>query len=455
MKTPIADFLKKYAGSGTTRFHMPGHKGNGALGFETYDITEVEGADSLYEADGIIAESEKNAGLLFGSGRTVFSTEGSSQCIRAMLYLAACESAEKSGERPLFIAGRNVHKAFIYGAALVDADVIWLYDEGEGDSLCACHIEPDTLEKVLASEKRKAAAVYVTCPDYLGNMNDVRALADVCHRHGVILAVDNAHGAYLHFLEKSLHPLDLEADMCCDSAHKTLPVITGGAYLHIGKNASESFKENARQAMALFGSTSPSYLIMASLDMCNGYLGEKASVEFEECAGKIDAVKMKLSENGWAVKKDTDPLRLTICAGGGYSGDDIARKLRAGNIECEYSDPGYAVLMISPGNSDEDIEKIAKVLGKTDVADTPQTLSAPDISGLRPEQALSIREAIFAPSETIDTDKSAGRICAAPVVSCPPAVPIAVSGEIIDEKAVAVLKHYGIEKISCVCQKNL
>ena len=89
MKTPIADFLKKYAGSGTTRFHMPGHKGHGALGFETYDITEVEGADSLYEADVIRAESEKNAGLLFGSGRTVFSTEGSSQCIRAMLYLAA------------------------------------------------------------------------------------------------------------------------------------------------------------------------------------------------------------------------------------------------------------------------------------------------------------------------------------------------------------------------------
>ena len=102
--------------------------------------------------------------------------------------------------------------------------------------------------------------MYVTSPDYLGGMQDVAALAEVCHRYGTLLAVDNAHGAYLRFLRPSRHPLDLGADLCCDSAHKTLSVLTGGAYLHIARTAPTSLAENAKEALALFGSTSPSYL---------------------------------------------------------------------------------------------------------------------------------------------------------------------------------------------------
>ena len=482
MKTPIADFIKEYAGSDMTRFHMPGHKGKDVLGFEKYDITEIRGADSMYEAEGIIAESERNATLLFGSGRTVFSTEGSSQCIRAMVYLAACESrrkaacrsaacAEKAGdcgkdaaERPLFIAARNVHKAFIYAAALADADVRWLYSEGGEDSLCACHIEADTLEKVLEEETRVPAAVYVTCPDYLGNMNDIKALADVCHRHGTILAVDNAHGAYLHFLETSLHPLDLGADICCDSAHKTLPVITGGAYLHISKNAPESFASGAKAAMGLFGSTSPSYLIMASLDLCNRYLDEDAPAMTVKCAERISELREDLEKNGWDVKTDTDPLRLTIRSGASYTGCDIAEKLREGNIECEYSDPGYAVLMITPFNTEDEIERISKALGK--MSDPCGVVRGADEAGcgadragkgyaeslpvVRLKQVMSIREAVFSPSEMVDVSGCAGRVCASPVVSCPPAVPVAVSGELMDEKAGEVFRHYGIKEVSCV-----
>ena len=459
MRTPIADFIKKYAESETVRFHMPGHKGRGSFGFEKYDITEVKGADSLYEAEGIIAESEENASRLFGSGKTLYSTEGSSQCIRAMLHLAAQEWARKNGtaaveEKPLFIAARNVHKAFIYGAALEDADVKWLYDEGDEPSLCACRVIPETVEEILAAELRPVAAVYITCPDFLGNMNDVKKIADICHRYGTLLLVDNAHGAYLHFLEKPVHPLDLGADMCCDSAHKTLPVITGGAYLHIGKDAPGSLGADARQAMALFGSTSPSYLIMGSLDECNRYLNEKAREEFPACAARLASLSEKLEKNGWDVKRDTDPLRLTLRADGEETGILTAEKLRAGGVECEYADPEYVVLMVSPFNSEEDLARAAEILGvkeKNGQAVKPGPVHTEE---LRLEQKISIRKAVFAPSEMIDADKSAGRVCAAPAVSCPPAVPIAVSGEIIDEKAVAVLKHYGIEKISCVCQKN-
>ena len=113
----------------------------------------------------------------------------------------------------------------------------------------------ETLEKALSGSR--PAAVYVTSPDYLGGQCDIAALAETAHRHNVPLLVDNAHGAYLHFLTPPQHPLDLGADLCCDSAHKTLPVLTGGAYLQIGPQAPPDFTANGRQALALFGSTSP------------------------------------------------------------------------------------------------------------------------------------------------------------------------------------------------------
>ena len=268
MTTPICDFVRKYAAQNSLRLHMPGHKGTAFLGFEHMDVTEIDGADSLYEADGIIAESEANASALFGCD-TFYSAEGSSQCIRAMLYLA-CMSGEKK-EKPLVLAARNAHKTFLSAAALLDIDIGWLYGENRGAYL-SCDVTTQYLERAIVTSDRKPAAVYITSPDYLGNIADIKSLAEVCHRHGVLLLVDNAHGAYLRFLSQTQHPIDLGADVCCDSAHKTLPVLTGGAYLHISPRVSEKLSHMAKNALAMFGSTSPSYIIMQSLDMANKYI---------------------------------------------------------------------------------------------------------------------------------------------------------------------------------------
>ena len=249
MNAPIHEFVRRYIESGAARLHVPGHKGVGPLGCEAWDITEIAGADALYEADGIIAESERNASALFGSGATFYSAEGSSLCIRAMLHLALTHRPA-SAARPVALAARNAHKAFLYAAALCDFDVQWLWPEAE-TSLCACPVSPEALSRTLDAMKEKPFCVYVTSPDYLGGMQDIRALADVCHARGVPLIVDNAHGAYLKFLPESLHPLDLGADLCCDSAHKTLPVLTGGAYLHISRNADPALIAAAKDALAL------------------------------------------------------------------------------------------------------------------------------------------------------------------------------------------------------------
>ncbi|MCI9330727.1 MAG: aminotransferase class I/II-fold pyridoxal phosphate-dependent enzyme [Oscillibacter sp.] len=441
MTTPVADFLRAYAASGTVRLHMPGHKGRGPLGCEHWDLTEISGADSLYEAAGIIAKSEENAAALFGSAATFYSTEGSTHCIKAMLFLAL--QNRPAGTPPVILAARNVHRAFVHAAALLDFEPVWLWPEEGTNSLCACPITAEGLEKNLASLPAPPAAVYVTSPDYLGNTADVSALAEVCHAHKTPLLVDNAHGAYLRFLAPSRHPLDQGADLTCDSAHKTLPVLTGGAYLHVAKTAPAAFLENVRPALALFGSTSPSYLTLASLDLCNRCLSEEYPARLEEAVRRLEALGKSLSAQGWRTEP-SDPLRLTLRAPAGLTGLDLADRLRRGGGECEYADRDFLVLMTTPENGPEDLARVSAALGENRAPAAPAVFLPP----ARGKRLRSIREALFAPQETVPVEESLGRVCGGPTVSCPPAVPIAVSGERIGKEALALFRYYGVKLVA-------
>lgn len=444
MTTPIADFVKTYAESKITRFHMPGHKGQAFLGYEPWDITEISGADSLYEADGIIAESEANATKVFGSKCTLFATEGSSQCIRAMLYLAMLNGRNKNKKRPVIAAARNVHKAFIYAAALLDFDVIWLWPEERVSSICSCAISPKQVEHVLDAHQ-EIMAVYLTSPDYLGVQADICGIADVCHKRNVILAVDNAHGAYLKFLEPSWHPLDLGADICCDSAHKTLPVLTGGAYLHISKDAPEILEEQAKHAMELFGSTSPSYLTMMSLDLCNRYLSKNYKKRLEEIIELRCSCCKELEASGWRVMK-SDPLKITLEIPDGISSLELTQRLRYQGIEHEYADQNYIVFMLTPENTKTDLERLVSGMGKNQYPYKEKEYLSVNPAG----QMMSIREAMFSVPETIALMEAENRICRVPTVSCPPAIPIAVPGEVITKELISIFQYYGIAKIDVV-----
>lgn len=444
MDTPICDFIKEYEAKGISRLHMPGHKGMPFLGCEKRDITEICGADELYEAEGIIAASEKNAAALFGFGKTIYGTEGSSQCIRTMLFLALQERKNRA-ERPVILAARNAHKAFLYGCALLDVNVEWLLPE-RTESLCTCPITAEQVGEKLA--EISPFAVYITAPDYLGYSPDIKAIAVVCRAAGVPLLVDNAHGAYLKFLHPSRHPLDLGAAMSCDSAHKTLPVLTGGAYLHLSAEWAEKVGGQAKKAMELFGSTSPSYLILQSLDLCNKYLAEGYREKLQWTIGQIGHLKGQLKKQEWTVMMDSDPLKLTIFTGEkGYRGGEVAEILRAHEVECEYADPDAVVLMATPENTERDFQRIEKALRNLPQREKIEPLRMPRVL---PKRSMRIREAIFSRWEEIPCEEAVGRICASPCVSCPPAVPIAASGEEITAEMLPLFRAYGIEKIKVV-----
>ena len=309
MTTPIYDFVKSYAESNTVRGHMPGHKGNDcykskAAGSEIsaafpYDITEIKGADALFEADGIIAESERNASELFGTYATFYSAGGSTLCIQAMLAVCA-----KQGDK--IIAARNSHKALHSACILLGLSPVWIYPEFEDGSAVSGKITAESVRRLLG-ENPDAVCVYITSPDYLGSVSDVKSIAEAAHSFGKPLIVDNAHGAHFAFLKENIHPIALGADLCCDSAHKTLPVLTGGAYVHV---SSEKYAAKMKEAMALFGSSSPSYLILQSLDLCNKYLAEDFRNELLQTVKRVEKLKNDIS--GFVTVAESEPLKLTI-----------------------------------------------------------------------------------------------------------------------------------------------
>ena len=444
MNSPICDFARRYAREAPLRLHMPGHKGRPRLGCEALDITEIPGADVLYHARGIIRESEENASALFGSARTLYSTEGSSLCIRAMLQLAR-QYALLGGKKPLVAAGRNAHRVFLEGAALLDLPIRWL---GCGEALLSSAPVTAELEALFAAEE-KPTAVYLTSPDYLGNELDLTPVAALCHAHGALLLVDNAHGAYLKFLAPSRHPLDRGADLCCDSAHKTLPALTGCAYLHLAKGCPAALLNMAEQAMALFASTSPSYLLLQSLDALNPLLAGDYPARIRETARALGKAKARLAAAGWQTC-GTEALKLTLLPKArGYTGEALSDLLTEAGMVPEFADPDQLVLMLTPET--EGLEQLTDFLlrlpARAPISDAPPKREAA-------EAVLTPREALLAPFETLPTAQCLGRVLASPCVSCPPAVPIAVCGERLNAAALALFSYYGITELNVVLGKN-
>ena len=434
MKTPIIDFINDYKGKKPLRLHTPGHKGFVFCGHEEDDITEIPGADELFSPDGIIELSQKNVSRLFGVP-TYYSTEGSSLCVRAMVFLLC----QRLGRQARILAARNVHRSFITAAALTGADVIWQRPL-PSDTVVSVTVDPVKVEEQIIRDKPDA--VYITTPDYLGKTADVAAVAAVCHRHGVYLLVDCAHGAYLHFLPEPSDPLILGADVCCTSAHKTLPALTGAAYLH----TAEFSREEVLSAMAAFASTSPSYLILQSLDGLNRYLCTYRQ-RLRRFIPEVDNVKASLAAKGYVPYGD-EPMKITLRTSmSGLTGYETQSRLIEKNIYPEYADRDFITFLPNPQTGVRGLRRLSSVLCGFELSDP---LEQERFAAVLPRRAMSIRDAFFAKKTVLPVSQCEGRIAGDVCVSCPPAVSPVVCGEVIDGETAEYLRSHGVKSISVI-----
>lgn len=423
MNTPLSDFLDEYGRKGMLRLHMPGHNGE-----ESHDITEIDGADSLYETDdsrGIIAHSEAIAAKIFGAERTCYSAGGSTLAIQTALAVLKSQGCKT------IAAGRCSHRSLVSAAALLDLDIKWLYP-----------LEYPTAAVDCSNQSLSGAdALFFTNVDYYGG---------TCHAEapGIPAVCDNAHGAYLRFVSKQafgreyLHPMEMGFPVIsAESAHKTLPALTGAAYLHFSKGTDHS---RAKEMEAMFGSSSPSYLIMESLDRFNGRLLADPECVNRACAC-VKKLKTRLAAHGFTLRK-SDHLRVTInTRAWGYSGHEFADALRLNGAECELADENYTVLLFSAITSPEDCQRAEMALC---LIDRRTPIPAVNYPVIRPKKETSVREAVFSKQRKIPAGEATGKICGGIQSPCPPCIPIVMPGERIDSEAAEALRLYGVKQIS-------
>ncbi len=436
---PLTAFLEKYQKSGMTRAHMPGHKGYAppqlpALAdLYAWDITEIHGADSLFEAEGILLQAEQHTAAVYRSGACCWSAGGSTLCIQAML-------AQMRAEGRTVIAARTVHRAFLNACILLGLEVQWVFPRSGG--IISGEYAPQDFAQTLTevTARGKKPCVYVTSPDYLGNMQDIAALAEICHAQDAPLLVDNAHGAHLAFLNENRHPMALGADYCCDSAHKMLPALTGAAILHCRDSARAA---DMKRHMQLFGSTSPSYPIMQSLESCTAYLAGAGKSAIRACEQRAAELRTALSDKYTFV--GTEPLHLTIAA----DGQQLAEQLRRQGVECEYADASHIVLLLSPAMQEADFVGLYTALCRCTPVPPAPILPLPAAV----EAVCDMRTAALSAWETIPLPEAVGRVCGPVQVPCPPAVPLCISGERITEEWAEYLSFYGLKSVAVMHQK--
>lgn len=448
MSTPLRDALQAHLQKNRAPFHTPGHKGHPPAVFD-FDLTELPDTDSLFEADGPILQAEQQAARLFHSRRTLFSAGGCTLCMQAMLRLALPQGGK-------LLAGRVIHRSAVHTMALLDITPVWLLPQPDAGTGLAGRIDPRDVEAALSANPQ-IRAVYLTCPDYFGVLSDLRAISQVAHAHHVPLLVDNAHGAHLGLLPQDLHPLTFGADLCACSAHKTLPVLTGGAFLNIGDTplAREyRYAERAKQAMALFGSTSPNYMVMASLDDAVDWALREGKAAFSDLLIRMQPLRQLCRQKHLPMPRGPhDESRLSFCSlSAGLTGEQAAAHLRQHGVEPEYADNGWVVCILTPQNTPQDLSALYRAIASLPDGD-PDFEKHPSVFPVLPslpETVLTPRQALLRESKPVPLSQAVGHIAAGSACPCPPGVPVVMPGERITKNLTEFLYSYGFSFIEVV-----
>lgn len=460
-RAPLFEALRDYAKKDMAAFHTPGHKqGQGMdremlelLGENVFriDLCELPEVDNLHDPDGVIKEAQELAAEAYSADHSFFLVNGSTTGNNVMV-MTVCDPGDK------IIVPRNAHKSVIGGIILSGAKPAYVRPVWD-DQLCVAHgVTPAEVERAL-QEHPDAKGVLVVHPTYFGGVSDLAEIARICHAHGKPLLVDEAHGPHMHFHgELPISAIDAGADMVVQSTHKIISGMTQSSMLHVQEGLVNV--NRVRNVLQLIHSTSPNYVLMASLDVARrqmatiGHeilqrtidLAEDARRRLNEIPGLYVFGRDHRSENGLY---DLDVTKLTINVTGmgmtGFMALDVLNE--EFDIQSEMATLHNVLLIVTIGNTQNDLDRVVKAFevmadrarkfGTMGTNAIPTGLPLP--SGT-PEARLTPREAFFAHTDTIPFETSVGRVCAEIVAPYPPGIPILAPGEVISSEAVEYLK---------------
>jgi arginine/lysine/ornithine decarboxylase len=453
MNMPLVNGLTEYISKNQLPFHMPGHKGGKLFSMQSsfllpqMDLTEVSGLDNLQSPEGIIREAQQLAAEAFQSDACFFLVNGSTSGIHAMMM-----AAFRPGD--LVLIPRNCHKSVWGGLILSGAEPVFIQPEFDEERCLATHVSPEDVEQTILANPN-AKGMVITNPDYYGLCPRLKKIQKILGLHEMKLLVDEAHGPHMIF-HPDLPPsaAQCDADIWVQSAHKTLPALTQAAYLHVGnrlKNSDIHLKEQVTQYHRLLQSTSPSYLIMGSLDYARAYMVEHGKEALDKLLEHLAWTRRELhvlgidTMDGYrrpeVYQTDATRLVLDISELGltGFQGEEILRKA---GVQVEMSDSHRLILVCTVADQKEDFVRLVDAckhlsthMGNAGITDRKLTISR-EI----PRQMLSPKEAFAGKIEWVSLKQAVGRICGgAPVGPYPPGIPKYYPGELITASGVEEL----------------
>ncbi|XP_021608926.1 arginine decarboxylase [Manihot esculenta] len=459
---PLVSALKASAAQNVASFHFPGHnRGHAApssltqlIGLRPFvhDLPELPELDNLFSPEGPILEAQRLAAELFGSKETWFLVGGTTCGIQAAI-MATCSPGEH------IILPRNSHISAMSAMVLSGAIPKYIIPEYNCNWDIAGGITPSQVNKAikeLEMEGQKPAAVFVTSPTYHGICSNLSEISKLCHSCGIPVIVDEAHGAHL-----GLHPqmprsaLKLGADLVVQSTHKVLCSLTQSSMLHMSGDIVD--RERICRSLQTLQSTSPSYLLLASLDAARAQLGENPETIFNEAMKLATEAKILIKKipgitllelSSFSKFPAIDPLRLTVGSWklslSGYEADDILD--RNHGIVSELVGRRSITFAINLGTCKEHVQRLVSGLQELSACSLQiETTEAkvkdrghepfPDIS-----MSLNPRDAFFANKRKVSIGESLGKVCGELICPYPPGIPVMIPGEIITERALDYLK---------------
>lgn len=450
---PLVEAMLKYKHEDVYPLHTPGHKGGRGMerllrqemgASVAMDVSLMSELDDIHEPESYIKEAQDLAARTYGSDACFWCVNGTSQAIHAMLMTAL-----NPGEKLLL--PRNAHRSVAGGLILGGIEAVYLQPEYSEEFGLMLQVTPAAIEATLAADS-SIKAVLLTSPNYYGVAADVQAIADICHAHGAVLLVDEAHGPHLGFSE-ALPPSALQggADACAQSTHKILGAMTQCSMLQV--QGARLDLQRAVDVMSILTTTSPNYLLMASLDAARAQVqahGAEMAEAAVGAAGKLRAVcrahaGLKVLEEADCGGLRLDSTKVTVnFASWGYTGVEVGEALRRARVAVELVDAQNVLFLVTHADVTSDYDaalaRIDAVLSKLE-RHKREPLVAKTIGAVPvTSSAMKLRDVFYAPKRAVSLDAAVGCVCGEQVSFYPPGIPVLLPGEVITREIVDYCK---------------